>query len=288
MMTGHDARTDEATPRLGRGRRATIRVLAVVALLTTCFLPLFAATDAYSRVGAEPVLEAPGSPEAEYGADHPSEDVHLPAFVAMVVIAASGLLGLVVNPERAGSATHAGAVAVAMLLVAGLVGDPDNHGGQGLLIDPVVVVAALPALATALVAVPWREWSRGGLRRPQFLFLATLALPALWFGIDQALLQRNTWPPLADPHHQTHWMVMAQLAFAIPLVTAGAALSGRGWRIATATTALGALAISIPSVIYRDAASAIPVGWAVAGLLWAMAAVALTWRIGAIPADPVP
>ncbi len=196
----------------------------------------------------------------------------------MTVIAAAGLVGLIGNPRRAGSATHVMALGLAMLLVALIVGDPDNHGGHGLFVDPLVVVVALPVLAAAAVAVPWREWSRGGLRRPILLWLAVLALPLVWFGVDQALLQRNTWPPLADPHHQAHWMVMAEVAFVIPMVTAGAALSGGGWRAATAVAALGASAIAIPSLFYHDAASALPLWSAILGTLWAAAALSVAIR----------
>jgi hypothetical protein len=268
----------ELTSSMSRGRVIVVRVLGALAMVIVCFLPVFAALDAYSLVGEDHVLEPPGSPEAEYGAAHPSEAVHIPAFTAMAIVAATGLLGLIVNPRRAGSATHVLAVGTAMLLAAPIVGDPDNYGGQGLFVDPLVAAVAVPALAVAVVAAPWREWSRGGLRRPTLLWLAVLASPLLWFGIDQALLQRNTWPPLADPHHQTHWMVMAQLALAVPLVTAGAALSGRGWRAAGAVAALGVLAMAIPSFFDPEAASTLPLWSAVLGTLWAGAVVSFTWR----------
>lgn len=271
-------RTDDSTTSFGAGRATAVRIVAVVALAAACFLPVFATNDALSRVGVDRALEPPGSPEAEYGADHPSEAVHIPAFVAMSVIAAAGLVGLILNPRRAGSATHVGAVALAMLLVAPIVGDPDNHGGQGLFVDPLMVAVAVPPLTAAALAVPWREWRRGGLMRPGLLAMAILALPAILYGIDQGLLQRNTWPPLADPHHQTHWMMMAQLAFVIPLLTAGAALSGRGWRIAAATAALAAVAVAIPSLLNGAAASAITWWMAVPSLVWAGMVLVLAGR----------
>lgn len=285
-------RIDGGTPDpMRRGRVVAVRVLAVVALVTACFLPVFATFDASSRVGEEQVLEPPGSPEAEYGAAHPSEAVHIPSFVAMSVIAASGLVGLIVDPRRAGSATQVMAVSVAMLAAAPLAGDPDNYGGQGMFVDPLVVGVAVPVLVAAVVAAPWREWRGGGLKRPSLLWLGFLALPFVWFGVDQALLQRNTWPPLADPHHQTHWMMMAYLAFAIPLVTAGTSLSGRGWRLAAAVASLGALSVAVPSLLYGEAASRIPLWAAVAGVVWAMAVLTVTWRIKDNPrisADPGP
>lgn len=282
MVLGRTARAGsldgESAYPMGRGRVVGVRVLAVVALVTGCLLPVFAAFDAFSRVGEEQVLEPPGSLEAEYGAEHPSEAVHIPSFVAMTVLAGAGLVGLIGDPRRAGSATHVMAVGVAMVSVALIVGDPDNHGAQGLFVDPLVVAVALPVFAAGAVAVPWREWRSGGLRRPSLLWLAALAFPLVWFGVDEALLQRNTWPPLADPHHQTHWMVMAQLAFAVPLVTAGASLSGRGWRVASVAAALGVLAVAIPSLFYPDAASAIPLWGAALGLLWAGGLLAVTRR----------
>lgn len=271
---------DETTAKpMGGGRVFAVRVLAVVALITACFLPLYATFDAASRVGEQQVLEPPGSPEAEYGAAHPSEAVHIPAFVAMTLIAASGLFALIIDPRRAGSATQVMALSVAMLAVAPIAGDPDNHGGQGMFVDPLVVAVSIPALAAAAVAVPWRERRRGGTKRPGLLWLGLLALPFVWLGIDQALLQRNTWPPLADPHHQTHWMVMAELAFAIPLVTVGASLPGRGWRLASAVAALGALAIAVPSFLDGKAASSIPLWASVSGALWAAAVFTVIWRI---------
>lgn len=273
-----DDGTDDATSTLGRGRAAAVRVVAVLALAAACFLPVFATNDALSRVGVDQVLEPPGSPEAEYGADHPAEAVHIPAFAAMTVIAASGLVGLILNPRRAGSATHVGAVALAMLLVTPVVGDPDNHGGQGLFVDPLIVAVAVPPLVAAALAAPWREWRRGGLVRPRLLVMAILALPAIWYGIEQGLLQRNTWPPLADPHHQTHWMMMAQLAFVVPVLTAGAALSGRGWRIAAATAALGALAVAIPSLLTGTAASTITWWLAAPSIIWAAIVLVLAGR----------
>lgn len=270
-------RAERDTTEIGRGRRFVIRGLAVLGLFTASLFPVFATTDALSRVGQDQVLEAAGSPEAQYGADHPSESIHIPASTAMAAIVASGLIGLIVWPSRAGFATHTGAVGIAMLSVAGVIGDPDNYGGQGLPVDPAVLVLALPVLAAAAVAAPWREWRKGGLKHPQFLILAALALPALWFGVDQGLLQRNTWPPLADPHHQGHWMMMAQLAFAIPLATVGSAVSGRGWRPAATTAAIGALAIGVASLVDSQAGSALPMAWAIAATGWAVMVLTFTW-----------
>jgi hypothetical protein len=109
------------------------------------------------------------------------------------------------------------------------------------------------------------------------LALAALSLPVLWYGIDQALMQRNTWPPLADPHHQAHWIAMAILAFMVPPVVASAALSGRGWRMAAITVGVAAIAVAAASFLAPQAASVLHPGWAVVALLWGLAVLALTW-----------
>ena len=49
--------------------------------------------------------------------------------------------------------------------------------------------------------------------RTTWELLQSLLSPAAWYGVDQALLQRNTFPPTADPHHNGHWWVMAIVAF---------------------------------------------------------------------------
>ncbi len=115
------------------------------------------------------------------------------------------------------------------------------------------------------------------MKRPRLLALAALALPAVWYGVDQALMQRNTWPPLADPHHQAHWMVMALLAFMTVLVVAGAALPGHGWRVASLTAGAGALAAATASLLSPASASAVHPVWAVAALMWAVGVIAITW-----------
>lgn len=253
-----------------------VRVLALLGLLTFSFMLVFVVNDAAGRVGVEQALEEPGSQEARYGADHPGEALHLIGALAALAIGGSGLIGLLVRPERAGSAYHTGATATAMLVTTAIVGDPDNYGGQGLLVDPAFVVMALPPLTAAVVARPWRA-ARDGLKRPRYLVLAAAALPALWYGIGQGLLQRNTWPPMADPHHQAHWYAMALLAIMVVVVVATAALSGRGWRLAALTTGLAAISVAMVSLLAPNAGSALTPAWAGGALLWGAAALGVTW-----------
>lgn len=271
---------DDAAPQgeLSRGRRIAVRLLAVLALLAFNFMLVFVFNDALGRVGETQALEPPGSAQARIGAEHPGEAVHIVGAAAAVAFGVTGLAGLLVRPHRAGSATHAGLAAVGWLLAAAVVGDPDNYGGQAGPIDLAFVVLAVPTLIAALLAAPWRAWRSGGLARPELLLAAAAGMPWLWHGMQQGLMQRHTWPPMADPHHQAHWFVMSLVAFLIVLVCAGAALSGRGWRVATVTSGASGVAIAVASLAASDGASAVPPVWAIGALLWGLTVLVLTWR----------
>jgi hypothetical protein len=263
---------------LGRGRRIAVRAFALLGLLALNFLTVMVVTEAARGADPQRALEPPGSPEAQIGGEHPGEAVHLTGALAALAVGVAGLAGLVIRPERAGSATHAAGAAAAWLVASGVVGNPDNHGGQAGAIDPVFPIMAVPALVAVALAVPWREWRRGGVRRPRLLLLAAAGLPWLWYGLDQAMMQRNTWPPLADPHHQSHWFTMALVGFGLVIIVAGASLSGRGWRTTTTTAGIAAAGIGVTSLLASDATSALPPVLAATAVLWGLAALALTWR----------
>lgn len=270
-----DGAPRDETP-LGRGRRWSIRVLAVLALLAFNFMLVFVATDAVDPMGSVPELVAPGSVEARIGAEHPGEMVHLVGAVTALAFGVVGLAGLIVRPQRAGSATQVGVAAVAWLLVSVVVGDPDNQGGQAGFVDLAFIVLALPALVVSVLAAPWRAWGRGGPVRPRFLLLAGLGLPWAWYGFQQGLMQRDTWPPMADPHHQAHWFAMSLAALLVLLVGASGALPGTGWQLGTTLAGFAAVAVGTASLVATDAASALDAGWAIAAVLWGIAMLALT------------
>lgn len=271
---------DDAAHRdeLSRSRRIAVRSLAVLAVLALNFMLVFVFNDALGRVGGSETLSPPGSPQARVGAAHPGEAVHIVGAAAAVAFGVTGLAGLLVRPQRAGSATHAGLAAVAWLLAAAVVGDPDNYGGQAGAIDVAFVVLAVPALIASLIAAPWRAWRSGGLPRPEFLLAAAAGAPWLLHGVQQGLMQRYTWPPMADPHHQAHWFVMSFVAFLVVLVCAGAALSGRGWRVASLTSGVSGVAIAVASLAAPEGASALHPAWAVGAALWGLTVLGLTWR----------
>ncbi|MEX0868179.1 MAG: hypothetical protein WD011_00770, partial [Nitriliruptoraceae bacterium] len=106
---------------LSRPHRATVRLLATLGLASFSFMLLFVLSGAWGRIDQVHELVPAGSPEAQLGADHPGETVHIAGATAGVVVGAAGLIGLIIHPQRAGSATHAGAAAIAMMLTTGVV-----------------------------------------------------------------------------------------------------------------------------------------------------------------------
>lgn len=268
---------------LGRASRFAVRVLASLGTLSFSFMLMFAVMDAVSRIGREETLEPPGSLEARLGAQRPSETVHITGASAALMIGVSGLVALVIAPTRAGAANQAGAAAIAMLLGTVIAGNPDNQGGQAGFLDPAFLILAIPPLAASLLARPWRAWHMPARKRPAYFVLAAMGIPGLWYGSQQALIQRNTWPPMADPHHQAHWLAVSIGAFSVVLAVAAAGLPGRGWRVAATTGGLGAIGLAAASLFDRTAASALPGVWGLVALLWGSAVLWLTYKEGRVP-----
>lgn len=259
-----------------RSRGRAVRVLAVIGLLAFGLSVLIVLQEVVDPVADEANLEPPGSPEAQMGADHPDETVHVAGAVAALALGGAGLLGLVIRPSRLGSARHAVAAAAGSVLVMAIIGDPDNQGGSAGPIDLAFLILAVPGLAAGLLATPVGAWRRREFARPRFLVLAFAGAPFLWYGADEALVQRYTWPPLADPHHQAHWYMAGVLAFMIVLVGASAALSGPGWRIAAVTAGLGAVTLGMASLAGPESASALAWPWALLAMGWGLVSLALT------------
>lgn len=157
-----------------------------------------------------------------------------------------------------------------MMLTVPIVGNPTTTTALKLGLDPVFVALAIPSLAAAATARPWRTWRSDGSRHWVFLVLAAIgALPAVWYGVDRGFMQRNTFPPTADPHHNAHWWAMSVCAFMVVLVVSIAAISARGWQVAAVVAGLGAISVGAASVIAPQAASAVGVGWGSAAVAWA-------------------
>lgn len=264
-----------------RGRKVGIRIAAGLGLILFTFFFSVVAAEAMDIIqgGAEGSPDdPPPSAAARFGAAHPGEAVHVAGALSVLAIGGSGLVALIARPERSGFAYQVLAAMISVVATLPLVGDPDNFGGQAGSIDPVFLVLVIPSIVASLLALPWGDW-RSGDARPRFLVLAAVAaVPAAWYGVDQALMQRNTLPPTADPHHNAHWWVMAAVAFMVVLVTAAAALPGRGWRLGAFLAGASSFAVGVGSVLEESAASAVSIGWALAAMLWGVVTVWLVVR----------
>ena len=116
------------------------------------------------------------------------------------------------------------------------------------------------------------------LARPLLVFAAIGVVPLLAYGVDQALMQRNTFPPSADPHHQAHWFAMATFAFVVVLAVATAAAGAAGWRLAAIVASVATIVVAAVSVAMPDAASSLGRTGGVAALLWAAGVLVVTAR----------
>jgi MFS family permease len=255
------------------GRRLGVWISAVLGIVVFVFFfsMVAAATLGLVETRAEgSPNDPPASGAARLGAARPGETVHFWGALAVLAVGGSGLVGLIGRPERSGHSYHVLAAMTGMLLTLPLVGNPDNYGGQAGWIDPVLLILILPSLVAALVARPWRHW-RSDRWRPRFLVLAAIgAIPAAWYGVGQAMMQRNTFPPTADPHHNAHWWTLAMVAFMVVLVMAAAALPAKSWRLGPWVAGLAAIAIGLASLLGASSASAVPSAWAIPTVVWGL------------------
>ncbi len=237
-----------------------VRLLAGIGLLLVCLTFGIVAADTLGFISTEPAgspQDPPPSAVARAGAAAPDETVHAVAAAAVLVISGLGLARLVVRPALASAALHVLSSMVGLLLTMPIVGDPDNFGGQAGPIDPVLVIVALPCVIGALVARPWRtDAEAGGPRLPVLILAAVGAAPAALYAIDQALKQRNSFPPSADPHHNAHWWVMSVFVLMATLVVMAAAAGRPGWRWSVAVSSIGVIAVGTASLLVPSAASA--------------------------------
>lgn len=260
-----------------KARRTTIRSLAILGLLLVGFILFIVTADAAGIIQSaregEPG-DPPPSEEAIAGAEAPGESIHLVGGLALFAIGGSGLIALFAKPEHGGTALQVAAVMTGILITTPIVGDPDNVGGMAGPIDPLFVILALPGLVAAMLAKPWRD-VRASRRRLSILMLAAIgAIPIVWYGVGQALMQRNTFPPSADPHHNAHWWAMSALAIAGILVLSGAGLGLRGWRVGATAVGLSGVAFGVASLVAPEAASAVSLVWSIASILWGLAILA--------------
>lgn len=270
---------------LGRGRRLIVRIFALIGLILFILFFGMLSVEAMGLVDASPrgsPRDPPPSPQAKLGAAHPGEAVHIVGALGVLTLGGSGLIAIAHRPERRWAAYLVMATTGAILMSVPLVGNPDNYGGQAGAFDPVLVVVVLPSAIAALLAAPWRRAkTTGRFRRSLLLLTAVVAIPAAWYGVTQAFMQRYTFPPVADPHHNGHWWSMGILAFAVVLVSAMAAAPDGSRPVGSALAGTATLAVGVTSLVDPSAASALPSGWAIAAVTWGGAAIGVTLASGA-------
>lgn len=276
--------------------KVLVRILAVVALPLASLMFVLVLTEALGlltiEVSGSPD-DPPPSPEARAGAAAPGEAVHAVGAAGVLIIIASGLIALSIRPERAGSAYQVLGASGGMVATTGIIGNPDNFGGQAGSLDPAFLVLAVPAIFAGLAARPWRGRREEKTPRRLLLALALFAtIPAAYYGIEQGLIQRNTFPPVEDPHHQAHWYAMSVAGFVTVLVVAAAATARKGWRLSATSGGLAAMMVGAASIISSASASSLHPVWAMGALLWGALVLAVVWRgsnrfdAGALPHQP--
>jgi hypothetical protein len=182
-----------------------------------------------------------------------------------------GLLSQVRHPERRIAGLQQCAVVAFALAVAGAMGGAWGYlvlaGGLGGAV--ALLVALHPARRTFL--------RPGRVVWPVLLLAGAAAGPCLVYARRMASAQRRHLPPAdAVSNGLHHWSVLAALALSVLLLAGLAGLGTAGWRIPAWSAALGSLAWGVSCLRYPDAAGGEGRAWALAALIWAVAAVAVT------------
>lgn len=196
------------------------------------------------------------------------EHVHFVGAVLMGLALVAGMGKLIVHPGDRAALVHGAAVLLALLLVQAVVGDPDNHGGQAGPYDITYLIVSIPFLVAVALALRLTPRGRGrSAVDPMLLVMGLVGLAvALPYAIDQALIQRNSWPPAADPHHNSHWATMSQVAVIPGFLLILSALPRVGSRAQALFAGMLAVVLGAVSAFYTEDSSSLglAVGLAVA------------------------
>ena len=215
--------------------------------------------------------------------DAPIHRVHHVGVALFIGIIVVGLLAQLRVPERNVAAFHQVVAGVLAIQITNLImGNPDNHGGNVGIMDPAFLVFLVPVVVlAALHPVRGRLFSVGASMSRALAGIALVdAVPLAMYGVDQAIVQRNSWPPLADPHHQK-WFMMAFLAFAISLVGLVASLRNGGWPVPAWSAGVAAVVFGLVAVLYPGLASSVGRIWGSASILGGAAFIgAAVWEAG--------
>lgn len=197
------------------------------------------------------------------------EHVHFVGAVLMGLALVAGMGKLIVHPEDRAALVHGAVMLFALLLVQAVVGNPDNQGGQAGPYDITYLIVSIPFLVAVALAIRLTPRGRGrSAVDPVFLVIGLVGLAvALPYAIDQALTQRNSWPPAADPHHNAHWATMSQVAVIPGFLLILSTLPRVGSRTQAKFAGMLAVVLGAVSVFYSEDSSSL-------GLAAGLAAVA--------------
>jgi hypothetical protein len=158
-----------------------------------------------------------------------------------------------------------------------IIGDPDNHGGQAGPYDAAYLIFIVPSIAAGLLS-PAPARPVGADRRTRVALVAMAALivpPAGLLAVGQALAQRNSWPPVSDPHHNSHWYLMGLAALIVLALAMAAAVGRPGWQIPGLAGSLAAAGLGSALLVSPDLPSTPPAVWGSVGLAWGIVQMAV-------------
>lgn len=205
------------------------------------------------------------------------ERIHFTGAVLMGLALLVGMGRLILRPRDRMALVHGAVALLAVLLVQVVVGDPDNQGGQAGPYDITYLIVSIPYIVAVILALRLPA-EKGGRRKldPVLLGIGLIGLAVtLLYALDQALMQRNSWPPASDPHHNSHWATMAQIGMIPGLLVIVSALPRVGSRVQALVAAFIAVTLGTVSVLYREDSSSL-------GLVGGTAAVAMGIVVGAL------
>jgi hypothetical protein len=188
--------------------------------------------------------------------DDPAQTVHrfhvVGAFAGLALIGVFSVV-FVMRPEWI-AAWHVLVAQALAYLFGGLMGGDLITGYWITGVGGLVLLGALAPDRRALFRLP-------GHPSVALLTYALLcAIPAWIYAVTNAELQRTGAP--SDPHVELHhWSGVAVAALAIAGAGLAAGLRGEGWRVASAATAIAAVAFGIAGLIFADAPGAPSEAW---------------------------
>ncbi|MEN8238218.1 MAG: hypothetical protein ABFR53_03340 [Actinomycetota bacterium] len=131
---------------------------------------------------------------------------------------------------------------------------------EAAILVPVLLLAWLHPRARDLI-------NRPAFDRGMVTLAAVAALPWLAFSIDNARLQITG--IAGDPRPEEElWAAAAMMGVAIAACAIIGSSDRAGWPLPAWTAAAGSVIFGLHSLVYRDAASTLPIVWAVLAIVW--------------------